>query len=54
MSTSSVTRQVGVDLGDHDEVAVGVEHVRQSDQHHFVVVDEGDDDGRAVVGVTTV
>ena len=38
-------RLVGVDLGDHDEVAVGVEHVRQADQHHFVVVDESDHDG---------
>ena len=38
-------RPIGVDLGDHDEIAVGVEHVRQSDEHHFIVIDEGDDDG---------
>ena len=37
-------RLVGVDLGDHDPVAVLIEHVRQTDQHDVVVVDQRDRD----------
>ena len=38
-------RLVGVDLGDDDALAVAIEHVRQADQHHVVVVDQRDGDG---------
>ena len=41
MSTSSIDGPIGVDLGDDDAIAVAIEHVGQTDQHHVVVVDEG-------------
>ena len=41
-----VQRAVGVDLGDDDPVAVAVEHVRDAEQHHVVVVDQRDGDRR--------
>ena len=45
-------RLVGVDLGDDHAVAVAVEHVRQADQHHVVVVDQRHRDrvGRDMAG----
>ena len=46
MSTVSVDRLVGVDLGDDDPVAVGVEHVGDAGQHDVVVVDQRDGDRR--------
>ena len=35
---------VGVDLDDDDPIGVPIEHVRQTDEHDLVVVDERDRD----------
>ena len=45
MSTSSSTGSVGVHLGDHDPVAVGLQHVGDAGDHDVVVVHDGDLDG---------